>query len=208
MFGDPIREIHDAKRFCNSEIETFKEYHYMREDAMRKSHDSIPGFDHGIVNVHIGCEKFLKTAEDDHIEIPSFVENRSKIPILRRGKKWSLNTIARYCATGFIAKEQESQTGNLAYTRVDRHGILESLSTRLSAKSRKNESINFATSRFEQGLIALIKWYIDNIEQTKDSKVLVILTCRNFSGNKLMTGDHFDQPTVEGDLIRTPVVEI
>ncbi|SFT02908.1 hypothetical protein [Halostagnicola kamekurae] len=208
MGQDPFRDLHEASLFTNTNVGAFREFHHRRLDALRKPSCDIKAVEHGAVIVNVAAPEFLENSAGDHIDPVELMNNHEKWPTISRGKRTGEHASLDHC--GIIAVNKATHEGRESVTRIDRHGILESVSTTIfSNRNQSGDRSLLSTSKLEQGLVEVVGTYTDRVRDGVQENTLVIVSYVNLENAGIFQNSGPNRhPDIKGSIIRTPVTSL
>lgn len=207
-FG-PFRDLHEASIYTNHPIDTLREYHHRRNDALYRTTASIEGFDGGAVIVHVTSPEFLESPTADQINPAELQEDHRKLPVLKNGT--GSETGSEIDHRGVLATTADRRENRRARTRIGRSGILESVSTKILADKWAGDTDKsvLVTGKFEQGLVNIVQTYIDRIRDGVQTETLATVSYLNLDDVIITSSNDFNRDReMKGTPVRTPVVSL
>lgn len=207
-FG-PFRDLHEASIYTNHPRDTLREYHHRRNDALYRTTSSIDGFESGAVIVHVSSPEFLESQISDQINPAELQDDYRKFPVLKNGTGSEAGTEIDH--KGILATSADRTENRRARTRINRSGLLESVSTRIFADKRTGSTDKsvLVTGKFEQGLVNVVQTYIDSIRDGMQTDTLVTVSYLNLDNVIIMSSNSFNRDReMKGTPVQAPVVSL
>ena len=204
----PITDLFDARSASIEPHETLRDYHYRRIDRINDGEFDVEEDQQGIILTHVASVDSLGPYLADRIDVEWFFENVKKIPLIKRSSYSDFNGRFDLCARG-VKATKHSNDGTVAYTWVDRTGVLESITTDLIYE-KKNEEMTITTETLERSLTNLITWYLEYVHESDDDPVFITISYLNMDGiNTSRIGRGFGSVReIETSFIETPIVPV